>query len=143
MQTTVDHNQSSNEKMSQVSLRKGYWFYFDHEGNDISMYGSAWSGKEKVYFNNKEVSSFRNISSRTSEHCFEQKGHQYKLSTNLTSFLKGSLEVTLYCDDKLIKTEAVSAIGDKKYSWWIGGLFVLGAFAGGYGSYYLLTALFG
>ena len=37
-----------NDNMSQVTLRKGYWFYFDHEGNDISMHGSAWSGKETI-----------------------------------------------------------------------------------------------
>ncbi len=96
--------------MSQVTLRKGYWFYFDHQGNDISMHGSAWSGKETVYFNNKSVSSFRNISKRKSEHCFNENGHAYKVVTHMKSIMRGSLEVALYCDDELVQKESVTYV---------------------------------
>jgi hypothetical protein len=97
-----------NDNMSQVTLRKGYWFYFDHKGNDISMHGSAWSGKETVYFNNKAVSSFRNISKRKSEHTFTENGHSYRVATNMEDMLRGTLIVSLYCDEELIKTESVT-----------------------------------
>lgn len=97
-----------NDNMSQVTLRKGYWFYFDHEGNDISMHGSAWSGHETVYFNNKPVSSFRNLSKLKSEHNFTENGHVYKVATNMKSILRGTLEVALYCDDELVQTEGVT-----------------------------------
>lgn len=137
MQTISDTNTANtivrNEKMSQVTLRKGYWFYFDHNGNDISMHGSAWSGKETVYFNNKAVSSFRNISSRKSEHKFIENGHQYKLSTNMKSLLRGTLDVSLYCDDLLVKTESVTYTKDfgKTLPFYIL-LGVIGGFLAGY-----------
>jgi hypothetical protein len=94
--------------MSQVTLRKGYWFYFDHEGNDISMHGSAWSGKETIYFNNKPVSSFRNLIRLKSEHFFNENGREYKVVTNLKSILQGTVEVVLYCDGELVQTESVT-----------------------------------
>jgi hypothetical protein len=96
------------DNMSQVTLRKGYWFYFDHEGNDISMHGSAWSGKETIYFNNKPVSSFRNLIRLKSEHFFNENGREYKVVTNMKSILRGTLEVALYCNDELVQTESVT-----------------------------------
>ena len=108
MQNNLSIEIQRNDNMSQVTLRKGYWFYFDHEGNDISMHGSAWSGKETVYFNNKSVSSFRNVSKRKSEHSFNENGRVYKVTSNMKSILRGSLEVALYCDGVLVQTESVT-----------------------------------
>lgn len=99
-----------NENMSQVSLTKGYWFYFDHEGNDISMFGSVWNGKETVFYNNKAVSSFRNLTKLKSEHSFETNGHNYLITTHVTSILRGTLKVQLFCDGELIETESVSQL---------------------------------
>lgn len=108
--TTLNQHQLTNrsDNMSQVSLRKGYWFYFDHEGNDISMFGSAWNGKEIVYFNNKPVSEFRNITKLKSQHRFEAKGRQYKVKTEMKSIMRGTLKVTLECDGDIIDSEEVS-----------------------------------
>ncbi|MFQ3191454.1 MAG: putative membrane protein [Paraglaciecola sp.] len=108
MQYIITKDKLRNDKMSQVTLRKGYWFIFEHEANDISLQGSIWTGKETAYFNNKPVSSFRNISNRKSEHTFSEKGHAYKLCTSMTNVLRGTLKVDLYCDDELIQTESVS-----------------------------------
>ncbi|MFT5815293.1 MAG: hypothetical protein ACI9VT_003065 [Psychroserpens sp.] len=108
MQYTITTDKLRNDKMSQVTLRKGYWFIFEHEANDISMQGSIWTGKETAYFNNKPVSSFRNVSNRKSEHTFSENGHTYKLCTSMTNILRGTLKVDLYCDDELIQTESVS-----------------------------------
>jgi hypothetical protein len=107
MQFTIT-DKLRNEKMSQVTLRKGYWFIFEHQGNDISMHGSVWSGKETAYFNNKIVSSYRNINSLKSEHCFHESDHTYKLCSSMKSVLRGTIQVDLYCDDELIETETVS-----------------------------------
>jgi hypothetical protein len=108
MQSSPSIEMRRNDNMSQVTLRKGYWFCVDHEGNDISMLGSAWSGKEIVYFNNKSVSSFRNNSKLKSEHNFNEDGRAYKVVTNVKSMLRGTLEVTLYCDNELVQTEIVT-----------------------------------
>ena len=102
------NDQQRENKMSQVSVRNGYWFYFDHEGNDISLCGSIFTGKEKVFFNNKEVSSFRNMNSTKSEHSFEKNGHCYVLKTHQTSILKGEVVVSLFCDDELVQSETLS-----------------------------------
>ncbi|MFC4700521.1 hypothetical protein ACFO4O_10150 [Glaciecola siphonariae] len=103
------------DQMSQVSLRKGYWFYFEHEGNDISMFGSVYSGKEKVFFNNKEVSAFRNLNNFKSQHSFEKNGHHYEVKTRMTSILKGEIEVSLYCDGELIESDTVAQISRKNW----------------------------
>ena len=129
MQTVYPSTSQEQDQMSQVSLRKGYWFYFEHEGNDISMFGSVWSGKEKVFFNNKEVSAFRNLTKLKSEHRFETGGHCYELKTHMTSMLKGQLEVSLYCDGELIQTESVaqvSKVNKKSFFLTIGSFLVLG-----------------
>jgi hypothetical protein len=108
MQQSTTLPKLSNDKMSQVTLNKGFWFYFEHEGNDISMHGSAWTGKETVYFNNKSVSSFRNLTKLKSEHQFCESGHTYKMITHLSSIMRGTLEVCLFCDDDLLQTESVT-----------------------------------
>lgn len=114
MQATINSAKNTErftiEKMSQVSLTKGYWFYFDHEGNDISMFGSTWNGKEIVYFNNKPVSSFRNLNKLKSEHTFSANGHEYSVTTEMKSILRGTIEVQVFCDGELIQTESVSQI---------------------------------
>jgi hypothetical protein len=133
--------------MSQVTLRKGYWFYFDHEGNDISMHGSAWSGKETIYFNNKPVSSFRNLIRLKSEHFFNENGREYKVVTNMKSILRGTLEVALYCNDELVQIESVTYAkkGTFRKDFWKG-LWIyilLGAITGGLIGYFDLINWFG
>jgi hypothetical protein len=51
-------------------MRKGFWFYFEHQGHDISVHGSAWSGKETIYMDNHPVSDKRNLTSFTGKHDF-------------------------------------------------------------------------
>lgn len=46
MQYSQTNTNTRKEDMSQVTMRKGFWFYFEHEGHDISVHGSAWSGKD-------------------------------------------------------------------------------------------------
>lgn len=97
-----------NEAMSQVTMRKGYWFYFEHEGHDISVHGSAWSGKEAVYVDNHPVSDIRNLTSLTGEHHFVIDNNQYHLTIKMTSILRGTMEVTLRCNDKIVGVESKS-----------------------------------
>lgn len=147
---TINENGTTlrKEKMSQVSLRKGYWFYFDHEGNDISMFGSAWNGKETVFFNNRPVSSFRNLTKFKSEHHFSENGHDYSVKTEMTSILRGTLVVKVFCDGELIQTESLSQIGkgkqgkgffSKEYLLFILVCFGVGAAVG----YFGISSLFG
>lgn len=131
------------DNMSQVTLRKGYWFYFDHEGNDISMHGSAWSGKETIYFNNKPVSSFRNLIRLKSEHFFNENGREYKVVTNLKSILQGTVEVVLYCDGELVQTESVTYAKKDTFIKDLWKYILVGAITGGLIGYFDLINWFG
>lgn len=105
----MQHNRISNkdegDAMSQVSMKNGFWFYFDHDGNDISVHGSAWSGKETVYVNNHPVSIKRVLTSRTSIHQFKVKDTDYRIVFKMASIIMARLSVSLYANDELVSTE--------------------------------------
>ena len=94
--------------MSQVSMRQGFWFYFTHNGHDISVHGSAWSGKESVYVNNHPVSIKRNLMSFTGEHHFEHDGVKYKVKITVASILRGQIVTELYADGELAGKESLA-----------------------------------
>jgi hypothetical protein len=128
--------------MSQVSMKNGFWFYFEYEGNDISVHGSAWSGKEVVYVNNHPVSIKRNIFSRQSTHHFSVAGKPARIEYHLVKLLTGELSVSLYVDDVLIVNESKAyrpkkASGPKAIA-----IIVLSAMAGGLFGYGLVTLIF-
>jgi len=110
MQYSQASAKERNEAMSQVTMRKGFWFYFEHEGHDISVHGSAWSGRETVYVNNHPVSDRRNITSFTGKHDFKIGSKQYHVTVKLVSVMKGTIEVTLCCEDEIIGVESKSYI---------------------------------
>jgi hypothetical protein len=110
MQYSQASAEERNEAMSQVTMRKGYWFYFKHEGHDISVHGSAWSGQETVYVDNHPVSDIRNLTSLTGEHHFVIDNNQYHLTIKVTSILRGTIEVTLRCNDEIVGVESKSYV---------------------------------
>jgi len=85
--------------MSDRSLTNGFWFYFDVGEDQIAVHGSAWSGKEVVYFNDDPISETRNVKFR-SEHEFKKNGKQYKIIFLVESMLKSNLRCALYVDGK-------------------------------------------
>ena len=94
------------EKMSQVSMRKGFWFYFEHQGHDISVHGSAWSGKETIYVDNHPVSDQRNLTSFTGTHDFTVDNNEYEVIIKVISIFKGSIEVSLKCNGQIVGKES-------------------------------------
>lgn len=105
MQYSETTAEERNEKMSQVSMRKGFWFYFEHQGHDISVHGSAWSGKETIYVDNHPVSDKRNLTSFTGKHDFVIDNDKYEVGIKVLSLFSGTIEVTLICNDKIIGVE--------------------------------------
>lgn len=128
--------------MSQVSMKNGFWFYFEHEGNDVSVHGSAWSGKEVVYLNNHPVSIKRNLFSRKSTHVFSIAGKQGRIEYNLVSLLKGELSVSLFVDEVLIANECKAYKPQKKSGPKAMATIVLSAMAGALFGYGLVTLIF-
>ncbi|WP_235312412.1 hypothetical protein [Paraglaciecola algarum] len=86
--------------MKSVSIRNGYWFYFEVDGLDIAAHGSAYSGLEIVYINDNPVSEKRNLFSTNGTHVFQHQGKEYKVIFETTSILRGELICKLYIDGK-------------------------------------------
>jgi hypothetical protein len=89
----------------QVTVKNGYWFFFEDDGNKIAMHGSAISGKETIYVNDEVVSETRNYKFK-SDHLFEINGVEYNVEFKMKSMLKGELLCSLYRENKLLTTES-------------------------------------
>lgn len=114
MQNNQTVSLESERPMSKVSMSNGYWFYFKHNDNDISVHGSAWSGKESVFLNNHPISIKRNLTRFSGNHSFSEKGVDYRVQIKLTSFWKGGVSASLYADEELISTEDLAFIPNAK-----------------------------
>ncbi len=77
-----------------VSLKHGYWFYFEDEGTQIVAFASALSGKEVVLVDDEIVSSRYNFRLKAT-HSFEHKGRQYEVTIALENLLKGTITCSL------------------------------------------------
>lgn len=114
---TIGFQTQGEAKMSQVSMLKGYWFYFKHNGNDISVHGSSWSGKEVIYLNNHPVSIKRNFTKFVTTHDFEHDGVNYQVVVTLTSVMKGEVTTEVFADGKSIGMERL-AVNSKQCGPW-------------------------
>lgn len=92
-----------NEKRPEmiVSARKGIQCYFDVDDFTISVWGSAWTGREIVKVDDQVVSSKLSIRFSTT-HNFEHRGHRYQVRFLIASMSTGLTRIELYRDGKLI-----------------------------------------
>lgn len=84
-----------------VSLKHGYWFYFDDEGAQIVAFASALNGKEVVFVDDEIVSNKRSFSLKT-PHTFEHNGRHYELVIACENLLTGALSCSLFKDGILL-----------------------------------------
>lgn len=98
---TQKPDKNLDENMKSVSMRNGYWFYFEVDGLEIVAHGSAYSGKETVYINDNPVSEKRNLFSTNGTHTFQHQGKQYKVTFDVTNILTGKLTCKLFIDETL------------------------------------------
>ncbi len=108
MNTNIStNNAEENTPMSQVSMRKGFWFYFKHKGNDISVHGSGLTATETVYVNNHPVSIKRNFIHFISKHSFVHDGVSYDVEINVKGIFSKdrNMSVTLFADGELVNVE--------------------------------------
>ena len=112
-QILTDETENS---MSKISLRDGYWFYFNTDDVQIAAWGSAWSGKEIVYLNDDPVSEGRSLGT-SSEHTFTHAGHEYRLEYKVTSMMRGEIHALLYKDDALFAEQSLAYIAKGKGGW--------------------------
>lgn len=119
--------QSEND---QISLRNGYWFYFDDNGLKITAFGSCFSGKEIVFVDDEIVShgySWR----KNSIHSFKHNMDDYEIAYIVTNIARGELACTLKKNGILLctLTKAYVPSGASTFKF-ISAQFVIGLIAG-------------
>lgn len=144
----TSHNNSvaPNDKSAfSVSLFQGVQCYFDIGEHTISVWGSAWSGREIVRVDNQVVSDSRNFSRLQSRHDFTLDGVSYHLVFKTESILRGHYAVYLYRGDTLIDSDdgAHTLFGMGKWQGWRGVLLWGTVFFGGGIVFGFLVALAG
>lgn len=96
-----------------VTVRNGYWFYFDDSGLKITASGSGFSGKEIIYVEDEIVSSKRSFKTR-SKHQFTYGNNTYEVEFAVTNYWTGELECVLSKNGQIISraTKAFYKKGD-------------------------------
>jgi hypothetical protein len=90
-----------------VSVKHGYWFYFEDEGTQIVVFASALSGKEVVFVDDEIVSSKHSFRLKAT-HSFEYKGRQYEVIIAMENLLKGTINCSLQKDGVLLNKTSKS-----------------------------------
>lgn len=103
MNETNDAAGTDDSRM-EVSLGRGVRSYFDVDDITISLWGSAWSGREVVRVDDRIVSDRRSFRMST-PHRFEYGGHRYELVLSIESVLRGVYRVELYRDGVLVDSD--------------------------------------
>ena len=92
---TTENNNATQTLSGMDLIRKGYIFIFRDGDNEIEAHGSAYSGKETIYYNGDIVSEKRSMSF-TSRHPFSVGEKSYRVTFGITSYLRGGVECSLH-----------------------------------------------
>jgi hypothetical protein len=95
--------------MSRVTLKSGFWFFFEDEGIEIAVNASAFSGKETVYVNDNPVSEKRSYG-LLSLHNFQYKGKHYRVKCDVVNIWTQNVECSLSINGKVQFTETKAYI---------------------------------
>jgi len=111
--------------MSKVTIKDGFWFFFEDDGIEIAVNASTFSGKETVYVNDNPVSEKRSYAV-LSLHNFQYKGKHYRVKFDVINILTQKVECSLAINGKVQFTESKAYITGgvlgflKQLSFWIG-----------------------
>jgi len=121
--TMVSEEAAVNYSPEDVTIKDGFWFTFEDGDDEVAAHGSAWNGKEIIYFNDRVVSETRAVFSRTSEHVFEAGSSTYKLEFHVADLLRGHIRARLCKDGKLIGEDTKMYIRNIREELWTPKLF--------------------
>jgi len=111
--------------MSKVTIKHGFWFFFEDDEIEIAVNVSAFSGKETVYVNDNPVSERRSYGF-LSLHNFQYKGKHYRVKCDVINIWTQKIECSLSINGKLQFTETKAYITGgivgfiKILAFWIG-----------------------
>lgn len=104
--TSTNDFVSPNDKAGfSVTFLQGVQCYFDIGEHTISVWGSAWSGREIVRVDDQVVSDSRNLSLRQNRHDFTLDGVAYHIVFKTESILRGHYGAYLYRGDTLVDSD--------------------------------------
>ena len=95
----------ADDSRMEVSLGRGVSSYFDVDDITISVWGSAWSGREVVRVDDRVVCDRRSFRMST-PHRFDHGGHQYEVIFSTESVLRGRYRVELYRHGVLVDSDS-------------------------------------
>jgi hypothetical protein len=110
-----------------VSLRNGFWFYFNEVEPRIVVFSSAVNGREAVLVDEEIVSEKRVLFSRTGIHHFEHQGSAWTVTVALTNLWTGEITCTVFRNGVEV-AKSTKAYLDRKRKLWPP--FLIGAVCG-------------
>jgi hypothetical protein len=128
--------------MTQISMRKGMWFYFDYENHKIALHFSTWSGKEVVYIDDHIVSETRNMFRFTSRHSIMLGDTPLSIELEVENPFTYATEARLMKGRRVLQSQKASLFKMNKrsvaklFAWLAAGML------GGYFAGYILAQLF-
>ncbi|NDW15370.1 hypothetical protein GTQ48_07545 [Alteromonas genovensis] len=96
--------------MTQITMRQGLWCHLQHEGHDIAVHCSLWSGKEVVYVDDHPVSEHRNLFRFTGRHALRLNNQDYTLEVEVENPFTYRTEVRLKKGARTVKRESTSML---------------------------------
>ena len=116
---------TENHKL-EASISKGYWFFFEVEGQQISVHASALSGRKRIWLDDEVVNdgSWR----LKSKHQIMVNNKSFYLELKIQSIIKGELICNLYEGE----TRVASAQSRLKFYWRKAALIFLGSAIAGF-----------
>ena len=116
---------------SSVTFANGYWFICEDGPHQIAVFSSAWSGKQKVYFDDTIVAEGRNLTSFNSRLTFDIGDDHYEVRYLLTSVLKAEIECWVFKNEQVVARSSQAFYGNKsKMDQVLVGFFATGALIG-------------
>jgi hypothetical protein len=96
--------------MTQITMRQGLWCHLQHEGHNIAVHCSLWSGKEVVYVDDHPVSEHRNLFRFTGRHALRLNSQDYTLEVEVENPFTYRTEVRLKKGARTVQRETTSML---------------------------------
>ena len=96
--------------MTQITMRQGLWCHLQHEGHNIAVHCSLWSGKEVVYVDDHPVSEHRNLFLFMGRHALRLNNQDYTLEVEVENPFTYRTEVRLKKGARTVQRESISML---------------------------------
>jgi hypothetical protein len=96
--------------MTQITMRQGLWCHLQHEGHNIAVHCSLWSGKEVVYVDDHPVSEHRNLFRFMGRHALRLNNQDYTLEVEVENPFTYRTEVRLKKGARTVQRESISML---------------------------------